>query len=80
MKAQEESQIAKENAQGAIYGSLAQSQSFHAAAGAARFAGNLGALTTIATGAYMYSQGATPNTGGAPVTDMSQPASPSLYR
>jgi hypothetical protein len=80
MKAQEESQIAKENAQGAIYGSLAQSQSFHAAAGAARFAGNLGALTTIATGAYMYGQGATPGAGGAPVTDMSQPASPSLYR
>ena len=80
MKAQEESQIAQENAQGAIYGSLAQSQSFHAAAGAARFAGNLGALTTIATGAYMYGQGATPNTGGAPVVDMSQPASPSLYR
>lgn len=60
MKAQEESAIARENAQGAIYGSLAQSQSFQAAAGAARFAGNIGALTTIATGGYMMSRTATP--------------------
>jgi creatinine amidohydrolase/Fe(II)-dependent formamide hydrolase-like protein len=62
MKAQEEAQIAQENAQSAIYGSLAQSQSLQAAAGAARYMGNLGALTTLVSGAAMYGQTATPAT------------------
>lgn len=62
MKAQEEAEIARENAQAAIYGGLAQSQSLQAAAGAARFAGNIGALTTLASGAAMYSSVATPAT------------------
>lgn len=61
MKAQEEAEIARENAQAAIYGGLAQSQSLQAAAGAARFAGNIGALTTLASGAAMYSSVATPS-------------------
>lgn len=81
MKAQEESQIAQENAQGAIYGSLAQSQSFQAAAGAARFAGNIGALTTIIQGGAMAYGAATPGTQTpAPVTDMSRTAPESMYR
>ena len=61
MKAQEEAEIARENAQAAIYGGLAQSQSLQAAASAARFAGNIGALTTLASGAAMYSSVATPS-------------------
>ncbi len=62
MKAQNEAQIAQENAQSAIYGSLAQSQSLQAAAGAARYMGNLGALTTLVGGAAMMSSTATPAT------------------
>lgn len=62
MKAQEEATIAQENAQNAIYGSLAQSQSLQAAAGAARFAGNLGALTTLVAGGAMMYKAATPGT------------------
>lgn len=68
MKAQEEATIAQENAQSAIYGSLAQSQSLQAAAGAARFAGNLAALTTIVGGAAMMGSTATPQSP-APVRD-----------
>jgi hypothetical protein len=60
MRAQEEAEIARENAQAAIYGGLAQSQSLQAAAGAARYMGNLGALTTLVSGAAMYGQTATP--------------------
>jgi hypothetical protein len=62
MRAQEEAEIARENAQAAIYGGLAQSQSLQAAAGAARYMGNLGALTTLVSGAAMYGQTATPAT------------------
>jgi hypothetical protein len=62
MKAQNEAQIAQENAQSAIYGSLAQSQSLQAAASAARYMGNLGALTTLVGGAAMMSKAATPAT------------------
>jgi hypothetical protein len=60
MRAQEEAEIARENAQSAIYGGLAQSQSLQAAAGAARAAGNLAALTTVVSGAYMASSTAAP--------------------
>ena len=69
MKAQNEAQIAQENAQSAIYGSLAQSQSLQAAAGAARYMGNLGALTTLVSGAAMYGMTATPGQAPAPVRD-----------
>ena len=61
MKAQGEAQIAQENAQSAIYGSLAQSQSLQAAASAARYMGNLAALTTIVSGGQKMSSTATPN-------------------
>jgi hypothetical protein len=69
MKAQGEAQIAQENAQAAIYGSLAQSQSLQAAGAAARHMGNLGALTTLVSGAAMYGQTATPGQAPAPVRD-----------
>jgi hypothetical protein len=69
MRAQEEAEIARENAQSAIYGGLAQSQSLQAAAGAARAAGNLAALTTIVSGGQMMSSTATPGQAPAPVRD-----------
>jgi len=68
MKAQGEAQIAQENAQSAIYGSLAQSQSLQAAGSAARYMANLSALTTVVSGAAMMKSTATPQSP-APVRD-----------
>ena len=68
MKAQNEAQIAQENAQSAIYGSLAQSQSLQAAGSAARYMANLSALTTVVSGAAMMGSTATPGSP-APVRD-----------
>ena len=68
MKAQGEAQIAQENAQNAIYGGLAQSQSLQAAGSAARYMANLSALTTIVSGAADMAKTATPGKQ-APVRD-----------
>jgi hypothetical protein len=65
MKAQNEAQIAQENAQSAIYGGLAQSQSLQAAGSAARYMANLNALTTVVSGAAMMASTATPGGSGA---------------
>jgi hypothetical protein len=69
MKAQGEAQIARDNAQNAIYGGLAQSQSLQAAGSAARYMANLNALTTIVSGATMMGNTATPGQSPAPVRD-----------
>jgi hypothetical protein len=45
MRAQEEAEIARENAQMAIYGGLAQSQSLQSAASTAEFMGTVGAVS-----------------------------------
>ena len=69
MKAQGEAQIARDNAQNAIYGGLAQSQSLQAAGSAARYMANLSALTTVVSGAAAMGNTATPGQSPAPVRD-----------
>lgn len=73
-----EAQIAQENAQMAIYGGLAQSQSLQAAAGFTERQAFIGALSNAALQGYAASRTATPGSGTttlAPVeTRMSAPA------
>lgn len=57
-----EAQIAQENAQMAIYGGLAQSQSLQAAASMAQQQATTGALVNLATAAAGMSKTATPGT------------------
>lgn len=68
MKAEEEAQIARENAQMAVYGGLAQSQSLQSAASSSEFMGLLNAASTVARGASMYADLGSPQ-APAPVRD-----------
>jgi hypothetical protein len=70
MKAQDEAQIAQENAQMAVYGGLSQSQSLQAAATGAEFIGTLGAIGSGVRGVAAYGNIRTPNTQSpAPIRD-----------
>jgi hypothetical protein len=62
MRAQEEAEIARENAQMAIYGGLAQSQSLQSAAAGAEFIGTLGAIGSGVRGIAAYGDIRTPRT------------------
>ena len=62
MKAQNEAQIAQDNAQMAVYGGLSQSQSLQAAATGAEFIGTIGAIGTGVRGVSAYSDIRTPTT------------------
>jgi hypothetical protein len=62
MRAQEEAEIARENAQAAIYGGLAQSQSLQAAATGAEFIGTIGAIGSGVRGIAAYGDIRTPRT------------------
>lgn len=65
MRAGEEAQIARENAQMAIYGGLAQSQSLQAAASATQQIGLLSAVGTAATGFSKYQDVKVPQSSGS---------------
>lgn len=65
-RAAEEAQIARENAQMAIYGGLAQSQSLQAAASATQTIGWLNAASTAASGAARYYDVRTPSVAPQP--------------
>jgi hypothetical protein len=62
MRAQEEAEIARENAQAAIYGGLSQSQSLQAAATGAEFIGTIGAIGSGVRGVAAYGDIRTPTT------------------
>jgi len=62
MRAQEEAEIARENAQMSIYGGLAQSQSLQAAATGAEFIGTIGAIGSGVRGIAAYGDIRTPRT------------------
>jgi hypothetical protein len=62
MKAQNEAQIAQENAQMAVYGGLSQSQSLQAAATGAEFIGTIGAIGSGVRGIAAYGDIRTPRT------------------
>jgi len=66
MTAGREMAIAQENAEMAIYGGLAQSQSLQAAAGFTQRQAVVGALTNAAMQAYSMSRTATPSSPGTP--------------
>jgi hypothetical protein len=71
MKAQEESEIARQNAQMAIYGGLAQSQSLQAASMGAESVGAMGAIGSIGKGISQFVDIALPRgtQAAAPVRD-----------
>jgi hypothetical protein len=70
MKAQNEAQIAEENAATAVYGGLAQSQSLQAAATGAEFIGAMSAVGSAVRGVAAYGDLRTPTRqAAAPVRD-----------
>jgi len=66
LMAQEEVDIAKQNAEIAVYGGLAQSQSLQSAASSTQFMSGLGALGSLARGVGQFSDIALPRTTQAP--------------